>query len=68
MEKDSSAQALDLELFTKNQDTAMCALEACSISMDLAKTLALRIGLSIDEDTIRNDEIIPMGTALQSFI
>ena len=72
MKNDSSAQmqnqALDLELFSKNQDTAMCTLEACSLSMDLARTLAMRIGLSIDEDTIRNDEIISMGMALQSFI
>lgn len=70
MKNDSSAQiqALDLELFSKNQDTAMCTLEACSLSVDLARTLAMRIGISIDEDAIRNDEITSMGMALQSFI
>lgn len=70
MTNDSSAQiqALDLELFSKNQDTAMCTLEACSLSVDLARTLAMRIGISIDEDAIRNDEITSMGMALQSFI
>lgn len=71
MTNDSSAQvlqALDLELFSKNQDKAVDLLDKCTLSMDLAKTLAMRIGISIDEDTIRNDEITSMGMALQSFI
>lgn len=72
MKNDSSAQmqnqALDLELFSKNQDKALALLGECSLSMDLAKSLALRTALSIDQNDIPKEEIIPMGIALQSFL
>lgn len=72
MKNDSSAQmqnqALDLEIFSKNQDKALALLDACSLSMDLAKSLALRTALSIDENDIPKEEIIPMGIALQCFL
>ena len=43
-------------------------MDACSLRMELAQTLALRTALSIDENDIPNEEIICMGTALQSFL
>lgn len=72
MKNDSSAQmqnqALDLELFSKNQDTAMGLLDKCTLRMGLAESLALRTALSIDENDIPEEVIIPMGIALQSFL
>lgn len=72
MKNDSSAQmqnqALDLEIFSKNQDKAIVLLDTCLLSMDLAKSLALRTAISIDENDIPKEEIIPMGIALQCFL
>ena len=68
MKNDSSAQALDLELFSKNQDKAVDLLDKCTLRMDLAKSFALRTAISIDENNIPKEEIIPMGVALQGFL
>ncbi|MCO8112869.1 hypothetical protein NI465_01435 [Acinetobacter lwoffii] len=68
MTNDSSAQALDLELFSKNQDKAVDLLHKCTLRMDLAKSFALRTAISIDENNIPKEEIIPMGVALQGFL
>lgn len=68
MKNASSAQALDLELFSKNQDKAISLLNTCALRMGLAKSLALRVAMSIEENDIPDNEIVPMGVALQSFL